>query len=357
MDEKKTKSTASKSKSKSKSSVKSTDTKSTDTKSAKKIANVENESEKKYLSNVKNFALLVKEILETKNDEKVSSRTTKKAKSPIIEAANRYIKSLDTANCNVLIHLKLFLEYYQEFSKYILKSDKNPEWMNNHKNAINIQLGKGTAFENKNITLKISVACNIALKMKSDIDEASYDNDNEKEEALGNYTYQFVDLFYYRLLLVIKDALEINNLKDDIKKIDKLIVHHKAKTHLNSSSSSSSSEDDDGDTGAGGISNFLKNVTGGENISAKHITKTLEDITSKKEITDKLASTFDNIEKKSKGKEKMGGKEMFSSVMEDLAPALGSIFDAMGTGTDKPKTTEHVSSDTESESSTSSEDN
>jgi hypothetical protein len=323
-------------------------------KPTKKVTNIDNAVEKKYLGNLKSFALLVKEILETKQDEKISSKT-KKQTNPLIEAANRYIKSLDTANCNVSIHHKLYTEYYKDYSKYILKSDKNPSWMNEQKNSINIQLGKGTAFENKNITLKISVACNTALKMKSDIDDTEYDNPNDREEAMGNYVYQFVDLFYYRLLMVIRDALEVSDEEHpDLKKIDKLILHHREKTHLKPSSGSSSSSDED--TGAAGIGNFLKNVTGSQNFPSKSITKTLEDITSNPEVKDKLATTFDTIEKKSKGNKKLDGKEMFSSVMEDLAPALGGIFDVISNTTEqtekKTKTTEHVSSDTESSGST-----
>lgn len=278
-----------------------------------------------HLENLKQFACLVKEIIETMSDSKKGKKS-----NPIVEYANRYIKTFDTANCNISVHHQLYIEFYQKYKKKILKSTTDPEWMNELDTSINIQLGIGTPIEKKNVTLKISVACNAALKMRDKLEKGTYKNANDREEALGHYTYQFVDLFYYRLLTVIKDALGENH--SDIKKLDKLISDHKDQTHLNESEDDTTS---DSETGAAGIGQFLKNVTGGEQMSSKNISKAVESITGNKSVTDQLSGAFENIEKKSKNKETFQGKEMFASIMEDLAPALGGVFDALGGNGDK----------------------
>ncbi len=292
------------------------------------------DDDKRKNDNLRHLALIVKEIFEVSPDTSQIISSKKKELRPHIAYCNTYINSLTTANCKVSIHHVLYYNLFQTYRTQFLHLEDNLSWMNNEKQSINIQLGKGTKFEKQNITLKLSMACNIAIKMKKVIDDKDYDNINDQEEARSGFRYQFLDIFYYRLIIVIIDSLPKTE-KSDMRLLIDIADKFRANTHLKSDESDTSSDEE---TGANALGQTINNMTGGS-IGGKELTNALKSITSNPKITTRLAGIFSTLEQKTKEGEGTDSKDIISSMVSDIAPVLGETFDALGDlGLGKKKT-------------------
>ena len=272
-----------------------------------------------HLSNLRNLAELVKDLLELTGGNIISSRGKKI--SPLVASAVHYIKALSTANCKVDDHHELFRQLYAEHSRRILKCVDNEGWMNRLSTSIKIQIGKGTSFEKRNITMNISVALSNAIKLKEEIDDAKYSNVNDREAAMGSYNYQYVPLFYYRFLTVIRDAL--GDKHADSNTIDKLIDHYRSPAGLDSSEEESKEE-----AGAG-IADFIKGISGDKaKIDSKGLVKAIEKATS----DTSMVSTIQDAVKDMGTKGKKGKEDAFVDMARKIGPVFTNIFESVGGG-------------------------
>ena len=323
--------------------------KETETKS-KKESEKESESklELEQLSNLKTLALLIKEIIECGQG---FSQGSKKPKNLVIVQAEKYISALGSVNCKVGSHHILYKEFYDKHRSFILKSKKEPDWMLNL--SIDIHLGKGTTFEKHKIILKLSIAYNVAYKMKEDIEKAKYRNENERQLALSDYKCQFANLLHYRILMVVIDALGPNH--NDIDKLTALSNHFRMEAGLGSSESSSDSNSSEEETGAEGIAKLMGNIAGNSKLAGKgkgkEVVKAVEAISSNPDLTSKINTAFEKLQK---GKSvKKSNKETFSEVIEDIYPVFEQAIEMMEKGRNGNNSSDESSSsdDTSSENS------
>jgi hypothetical protein len=285
---------------------------------------------KNDIDDLKHLAILVKEVIQSGTNNNLQSGH-KKSPSPIIIYADNYIKSLKHSGCKPEIHYKLYNELYEKYRPKFLNSDSNPFWMNQESESIEIHVGKGTGFERLKIILKLSLAFNKAIKMRETIENAKYDNINDKEEAYNDYKYQYLDLLYYRLFKVISNS---DPPKKDIKKINKLTDYFLMRTHLDGQEESSNEADFP-----------LKNLIPGEakSIPQKTILGAMEKINSDSNISKKINNIF-SVAEKSK-KDNKSDKDLMKEMVQQFLPLVEDINHAM-TGEDNKDKSEEESENT-----------
>lgn len=294
-------------------------------------------AEREQVNDIDSLAKLVKELL-SMNGNVISSSRSKPVVNPLARQAERYISVLHSANCKIEAHHALYRDMFSEHRHSFLKSVGHEDWMKDH--SINIHLGKGTDFENRKMILKISVACTNAYELRENIKNASYKNENMRERALGSSDYQYLALFYFRLLIVIKNALGEKH--RDHSALVKLIAHYQEEADL------LSEEDEDTEKPKGeGINRLVNDLSGGKaKIDSKNVVDVIEKVTSNSDMIDKITDTMREV-----GNNKGDRTKVFAKMAEEVAPVFMDIFDSVAGGANKEE-----GSGSESGSESSSED-
>jgi len=290
----------------------------------------------KYKDEIRHLAKLVVEII----------ATAKKDKDNIFcKHAGIYIQQLDSVNCNAMVHHKLYAELYTDYKDKWLSTKKDVEWMNKESNPISAHLGKADpSLKKRNMVLKISVAANCAIKMRHDIENKKYANINDKEEAYGDYKYQYLDLLFYRLFSVMVNALTAVGgfTAKEISRLTALATHFRSLTHLKPKEEGEESSDSEEGISLGKIAGKLT----GKNVPTKEITGAIEKITSNENITDKMSDIFNSAEEaKKKG---ASNKEMFASMFKNIGPLLDELEEGVNAnkeGSDSSSSDEESGSD------------
>lgn len=276
--------------------------------------------EKQHLANIGDFAELVAELLSLNSASVISSKG--KRVSALVVSAQLYIKALKSANCKLEMHHKLYRELYADYKPEILKCHANDTWMNelDENTVIDVQLGKGTAFESKNVTLKISAACYNAIKVRESIKSARYKNANEKQIAFASADFQYVALFHFRLLTVIRDALGDEHA--DSKRLTDLIEKFRIPAGMGD-------DDEEEDKPQGeGIARFINGISGDQakKIDSKGVVDAIEKVTSNSGMIDNITTAIKDLNNPTNKKNKA---DQFADLARQMAPTFETMFEAV----------------------------
>lgn len=276
--------------------------------------------EKQHLANIGDFAELVKELLDLNGAAVISSKG--KRVNALVASAQLYIKVLNSANCKLEKHHHEYREMYAEYKPEILKCFVNDTWMNelDENTVIDIQLGKGTEFERKNVTLKVSAACYNAIKVREAIKNARYKNANEKQIAFASTDFQYVALFHFRLLTVIRDALGDEHA--DSKRLADLIEKFRIPAGMGDD------EDEEEKPQGEGIARFINGISGDQakKIDSKGVVDAIEKVTSNTGMIDNITTAIKDLNNPSNKKNRA---DQFADLAKQMAPTFETMFTAV----------------------------
>lgn len=269
---------------------------------------------KAKIENMKALGLLVKEVIETGIPRQRGAKTKPTTEHPGVKAAIMIIKGLNSANCKIEFYLKPYATIFAENRRDIFASATELYWMTPI--VVKAHLGdpKHHAY------LHLSMAMNSAMKMRKTIDEKKYNNPNDKEEALGDYKYGYVDLLHYRFLAVVIDALGEDH--KDVTRLQGLLEKFKALTHLGAESSDDEASDDEKPSIGKTISKLA-----GEKHSTKGIEKAVNSMVSNTDV-------FENVKNIVKDMGATEGNplentELLVKTVTSMAPIFTGMFEGM----------------------------
>lgn len=285
---------------------------------------------------MKSLALLVKEIIETGLSQEGKGKGKRSGshdvQHPGIKSASNVLRGLSSANCKIEYYLSAYEKIYATHKKQLFNSASNPGWMTEI--VVKAELGDSR----NGVCLNLSMAMNSAIKMRKAIEDKKYANPNDRDEAYGNYKYSYVDLLYYKLIIVIIDALPEGN--SDIKKLTKLADEFKSRTYLNSSSTS----EDESDDSKPSLGKTVSEISG-DKISSKALENMIGTFANNASALEKVKDVVANI--KPGDGNPLENTELLTSTVTSIAPIFSNIINDMAKAQKKASESSSESSGTE----------
>jgi hypothetical protein len=276
--------------------------------------------------------------------------------------AQSYRKILNHVNTKVPDHMPYYFEFYLKYRSSILQSHKQPDWMDpkDSKEAKETKDSKDSKSSKsksvpeerkkppqihfrhdrpevakRNYILPVAICYSEAATLRDKIDKKSYDNENKRIKAQGHLNYQLANLLQYWLLMVIIDAVVLNDAEHpDLGKLKTLAEFFRGQTYLKpvDSDDSSESSDESDNSGQERLNSFASKISNGKakKLPGGVLTDLVGDFLGGDENgnggIESIQSVMQDLSAKSKKGEKVNTKELLQETVSAAEPFFEKII-------------------------------